>query len=101
LKDERREFDYLFEYPYHKADTTVFYLQNNFIADELPAPIEISNEIASYKKEVITESPGKIKIITSLILKKRIIPSDQYKKLLDFFTEVKRYEEQSIVLKSQ
>lgn len=101
LRDEKREIDYVFEYPYQKADTTVFYLPKNFVVDELPAPIEISNEMAFYKKEVTAESPEKLKIITSLVLKKRIIPSDQYKKLSDFFVEVNRYEEQSIVLKSQ
>jgi hypothetical protein len=36
-----------------------------------------------------------------LILEKRIIGAVQYKKMLDFFTEVNRHEEQSIVLKSQ
>jgi hypothetical protein len=101
LKDEKRDYDYVFEYPYQKTDTTVFHLPKNFVADELPSQTELSNEVASYKKEVIAESSGQLKTITSLILKKRIIGAVQYKKMLDFFTEVNRHEEQSIVLKSQ
>jgi hypothetical protein len=100
LKDEKREYDYLFEYPYQKTDTTVFHLPKNFVADELPSQTELSNEVASYKKEVIAESSGKLKIITSLSLKKRIITPNQYEKLLDFFTEVRQYEDQNIVLKN-
>jgi hypothetical protein len=80
LKDEKREFDYVLEYPYLKTDTTVFYLPQNFAIDELPTQIEISDEVASYKKDIIVNASGKLKIITSLILKKRIIPADQYKK---------------------
>jgi hypothetical protein len=99
LKDEKREFDYVFEYPYYKADTTVFYLPKNFTADELPVQTEMSNKLASYKKEVISDPSGRVKIISSLILKKRIVSADQYKQLLDFFARVHEYEDQNLVLK--
>lgn len=99
LKDEKRNIDFLFDYPYHKADTTIFVLPMDFVAEELPAEKEIKNEFASYKKEVVSDSPRKIKIITSLSLKKHVVPADQYKKIQSFFAVVRESEDQNIVVK--
>lgn len=99
LKDGKRTFEYLFEYPYKKTDTTIFYLPKNWVVDELPVQKEITNDLASYKKDIFSDPSGRIKITTSLVLKKRIIPADAYQKLYRFFAEVKENEEQNIVLR--
>lgn len=98
LKDEKRNIDYLFDYPYQKTDTTVVFLPNGFEPEELPQAQEMKTAFAFYKKQVIAE-PGKIIIITSLSLKKHIIPAEMFKTVQTYFTKVKEYEEQSIVIR--
>lgn len=98
MKDEKRTIDYLFDYPYHKTDTTVIYLTKEFIAEELPPQQEMKTSFADYKKQVVS-APGKITIVTSLSLKQHIIPAEQYKTVQAFFAKVKESEEQNIVIK--
>jgi hypothetical protein len=99
LKDEKRNIDFLFEYPYQKMDTTVIYLPKGFTIEELPGPAEMKSVFAYYKKEAVAGAEGKITIVTTLYLNKHIIPPGQYQKVQSFFSKVKEYEEENIVLK--
>jgi hypothetical protein len=100
LKNEEREIDYLFDYPYEKRDTTIFYLPQGFELEEAPANKELSSEFGSYKKELILQpSSGKLTIVTTLSLKQHMIPAKKYKEILNLFSAVNENEEQNIVLK--
>lgn len=99
LKDESRTIDFLFDYPFHKTDTTVIYLPKGFTADELPAAYEMKAAFAYYRKEVIADPSGKISIMTTLNLDKHIIPASEYKAVRAFFSKVKEYEDQNVVVR--
>jgi hypothetical protein len=99
LKDEKRSIDFLFDYPYQKRDTTVIFLPKGFAVEELPETTEMKSAFAYYKKEIVPDAGGKITIITTLYLNKHIIPAAQYQKVQSFFSKVKEYEEENIVLK--
>jgi hypothetical protein len=98
LKDEKRNIDFLFDYPYQKTDTTVVFLPKGFVAEELPATQEMKTIFAYYKKQVVS-AQEKITIITSLTLQKHVIPAELYKSVQSFFVKVKECEDQNIVIK--
>jgi hypothetical protein len=97
-----RKFDYIFEFPYNKIDTTVYILAPGTTVDKLPLKKQIENEYASYTNEYIKNEAGTVvTIIGNLCLKKRIIPPAEYLKVADFFQVVNRSEnEKFIVLKN-
>ena len=100
LKNEPREVEYLFDYPYQKIDSTVFHLPKSFTSEELPSESEINNQFVYYKKQIIPDlQNGRLTLVTELYLKKHIIPANQYKIVFDSFSKVKENEEQNLVLK--
>ncbi|MEO6219224.1 MAG: hypothetical protein ABIO81_02265, partial [Ginsengibacter sp.] len=76
-----RKFDYIFDFPYNKIDTTIYVLPAGMSVDKLPLKREIQNEYASYKNEYIKNDAGtNITVIGNLSLKKGIVlPSDYLK----------------------
>ena len=99
---ETRKFEYLFDFPYIKSDSTVYKLPGNFKKETLPSLKEIKNNFVFYKNEVqISETGDELKVITQLTLNKHIIPALQYNEVANSFESIKKDEGQKIVLKKE
>ncbi|MBK8089944.1 MAG: DUF3857 domain-containing protein [Chitinophagaceae bacterium] len=99
---ETRKFEYLFDFPYIKSDSTVYKLPGNFKKENLPPNKEIKNNFVFYKTEVqINETGDELKVVTQLTLNKHIIPAQQYNEVANSFESIKKDEGQKIVLKKE
>lgn len=99
---ETRKFEYLFDFPYVKSDSTVYKLPGNFKKESLPPNKEVKNNFVFYKNEVqINETGNELKVVTQLILNKHIIPALQYNEVANSFESIKKDEGQKIVLKKE
>ena len=97
---QSRKLEYVFQYPYIKSDTTILHFPDGFSVDNIPEPVEWSNEFCSFKRTIQVQDNDKtIKTIATLQLKKRIIPANDYQKIADFFAQVIKDEDQKIVMK--
>ncbi len=95
-----RKFDYIFEFPYEKTDTTIYLLPPGITIDKLPVKKEMQNEYASYRNEYIkNESGNAITVIANLVLKKCLVPPADYLEVATFFQQVNRSETEKFVLK--
>jgi hypothetical protein len=99
---ETRKFDYLFDFPYIKTDSTVYKLPGNFKKDNLPHLKEINNEFVIYKNDVqLNETENELKVVTQLTLTKHIIPAKQFNEVANSFEAIKKDEGQKLVLKKE
>ncbi|MEQ1796824.1 MAG: DUF3857 domain-containing protein [Lacibacter sp.] len=99
---ETRKFEYLFDFPYVKSDSTFYKLPGNFKKENLPSLKEIKNTFVFYKNEVqINETGDELKVITQLTLNKHVIPALQYNEVATSFELIKKDEGQKIVLKKE
>lgn len=100
--DETRETEYLFEYPYDTYDTTIYHLPENFTVDNLPPVLELKNQFASYKNEILLDKTSNmVTVYTHLALKKNIIQPHEYNEIATFFQSVNRNQNQKIILRKE
>lgn len=100
LRDTKRSIEYLFDHPYEKVDTTVYHLPKEIAVESLLPTKELTDENASYKVVMQYDAAQhRVEIISQLILKKHIISAEAYQKVVGFFREVRRNEEQKVVFK--
>jgi hypothetical protein len=98
--EDTRTTDYVCNNPYDKSDTTIFHLPAGFTIDNIPAPIELKCEYATYKREVVSDkTSNSVIVIAHLVLKSNIIPAKAYTKLAEFFNEVKKDEGQKLIFR--
>ena len=98
---ETRETEYLFEFPYLKRDTTIFHLPAEFHIENLPPPMELKNNLAEYKSEIIyNQANNTVCLYTHLILKYNIIQPASYNELATFFQSLNRHQNQKMILRS-
>ncbi|MBS4064712.1 MAG: DUF3857 domain-containing protein [Chitinophagaceae bacterium] len=99
---DTRVFDYLFDYPYIKTDSTVYILPNVLKKENLPETKTIENEVVSYQRTTI-DNTGENKLIVSsrLHVKKHVVPAAGYKDVAKLFELIQKDENQKIVLKKQ
>ena len=97
LRRERRSIDYVFPYPFTKSDTTVFHLTGRFSVDNLPKDKFLENEYILYKRQISTDQKS-IRVITTLILKERIIPPAAYLKVAEALADVENDEAGKLIL---
>ena len=99
---ETRETEYLFEFPYLKRDTTIFHLPAEFHIENLPPPMELKNNLAEYKSEIIyNQANNTVCLYTHLILKYNIIQPASYNELATFFQSLNRHQNQKMILKKE
>lgn len=99
---EIRKYDYLFEFPYIKTDTTIIQLAANFKKENLPQPKELKNEFVYFRNEVLfNETNRELTLITKLELRKHIVPAAQYNTAASSFELIKKEETQKMVLKKE
>lgn len=99
---ETRIFDYYFEFPYIKTDSTVYKLPLNFKKESIPSGKEIKNEFVNYRNKVeATETGSELNVITQLTLNKHIIPAKNFNEVADSFDAIKKDEGQKMILKKE
>ncbi|MFL5808372.1 MAG: hypothetical protein ACJ749_02565, partial [Flavisolibacter sp.] len=102
LKDEERQIEYILEFPFEKADTTVFILPASMSIEELPASRELNIDFAIYKKHISYDAKeNKVTVVSALCFKKNIISPSEYKTLLSFHKAVREDEDVKLVLKKK
>lgn len=100
LKESKRTVEYLFDHPYERVDTTVYHLPKGMAVENLLPVKELNNENASYKVVMHYDAAQhRVEVISQLVLKSHIIKAEGYEKVVHFFKEVRRHEEQKVVFK--
>ena len=95
-----RKTEYLFEYPYIKKDTTIYHLPTGFRIENLPALLELKNNLAEYKSEITYDKgTNVVSLHTYLVLKTNIIQPANYNDMVTFFQSINRHQGQKIILK--
>ena len=97
-----REKEYIFNFPYQKMDTTIYHLAQNFSIDNLPSSKKLVDDLVEYKRDIVYEPlSNNLKICTSLLLKKNIIPAASYQRVAELFNTIKKEQAEKIVLKME
>jgi len=98
---ERTE-PYLFDHPRIITDTTLYKIPVNWVADQLPADMEIDTKYIHYKRTISKDrAPSSIYISTLFEIKKRVVAPADYKLMVATITEINKLEGQKLVLKQQ
>jgi hypothetical protein len=99
VNNKERKTPYIFEAPYQKRDTTIFYLPKGFGMDKVPEKKEISDEFLSYQRSVFYNKENKtLQVITALTLKKNIIPARSFAKLADSFAAINKEDAAKLIM---
>jgi hypothetical protein len=99
-KSENRKFDYYFECPFEKSDTTQINLPAGFKPDALPKDKNLECEYASYStKYWYDESKNALFSSAKLILKEYKIPAAKYAAVKKFFDDVLQDDNERMVVK--
>jgi transglutaminase-like putative cysteine protease len=99
---ETRTTDYLFDFPYTKTDTTVFYLPGSFKPESMPADARFSKEFVDYERKLKVNEPGTtVTLASRLVLTKHIIPPALYNSTAKEFELIRKDENQKLVLKKE
>jgi hypothetical protein len=97
---EMRKTEYLFEFPYIKKDTTIYHLPTGFSVENLPALLELKNNLAEYKSEITYDkAANQVNLYSYLILKTNIVQPANFKDMATFFQSINRHQNQKIILK--
>lgn len=98
----KRTSDYMFSFPYIKTDTAVYRIPSAFIP-EIPAPfIKTENPFCKWSNSCrFDEEQRTITIATTLAVQQHVIPSTAYEQTATFFQQVKKDENQKLVLKKE
>jgi Domain of Unknown Function with PDB structure (DUF3857)/Transglutaminase-like superfamily len=101
-KYENRKYDFSFDYPYEKYDTTVYHLGDVFTAEMISPTVELKNEYGYYKFEMKVDAANKTATVISVFkLLKHQVPAKDYNKVYDFIEAVKKDENEKIIFKKQ
>ncbi len=99
-KYEKRKYDFSFNYPYEKYDTTVYQLGSIFSVDAPSPTVELKNEYGYYKFEMKIDAINKtVTTISVFKLLKHQVPAKDYNKVYDFIEAVKKDENEKIIFK--
>lgn len=99
---ETRTTDYLFDFPYTKTDSTVFYLPGNFKPESMPADARFNKEFVDYERKLkVNEAEMTLTLSSRLVLTKHIIPPALYNSTAKEFELIRKDENQKLVLKKE
>lgn len=99
---EKRQFDYLFDFPYIKTDTTVYRLPGNFKKESLPGPLKINNDFFTYSNDILhDDASAELKVFSQLKLEKNIIKPAKYNEVANGFETIRKDENQKLVLRKE
>ncbi len=95
-----RKWEYLFNFPYDKTDSTFYRLPEGFTPDRLPPVKEVRSKYGYYRNEVVNNPAGNgFMVIARLVLNNHIIPANEYKDMAVFFAEVNKHESEKIIVR--
>jgi hypothetical protein len=99
-KAEDRKQDFYFDSPFIKADSTVYNLPDNYVAESVPLPADIKCEFGTYKTSyTYVKEKNQIVSVARLELTQIKIPSDKYADVKKFFDGVMSEDTQKMVIK--
>jgi hypothetical protein len=99
---DSRLYDFLFDFPYIKTDSTVYILPNIFKKENLPEIKTVENENVSYYRNSTTNDAGNVLTIASrLHLKNHVVPAVRFKEVAKQFELIQKDENQKVVLKKE
>lgn len=95
-----RTTDFMLRNAFVEADTTTWQLPDGYIAENVPASVSFSFELASFETKYINDVAGKkITAITRLEIKSNRIPAAKYNEAQLFFQRVIKELEEKIIVK--
>lgn len=99
-KAEKRKWDYYFDHPFVKTDTTVYLLPEGYTLDAFPKTKDKNCGFASYTtKYDFNAEKRTVTSMAKLVLNNYKIPADKYAEVKDFFEQVQMDDNQKIVIK--
>jgi hypothetical protein len=99
---ETRRYEYLFDFPYIKTDSTVYQLPANFKQEALPPAKQIKHNFVEYQNNIQLNNTGsELTVTTHLTLNNHIVPAKLYNEVALVFDAIKKDEGQKIVLKKE
>ena len=97
-----RKFDYLFDFPYSKTDTTIFHLPGENFVDNLPAKRTIVNSYAFYSSEFNKNGHGNIiTAVAKFDLKNIKVSPNAYADVANSFQQIMQNENEKIIIKKK
>ncbi|MBL7740483.1 MAG: DUF3857 domain-containing protein [Chitinophagaceae bacterium] len=98
-KTDNRKYDYYFQYPFERHDTTIFRLPAGVKPDALPAGKELACDYAVYRSGYwYNEKENAVYSATSLVLKTHKIPAAGFAGLKKFYEEMLQDDVQRLVV---
>lgn len=99
---DTRVYDFLFDFPYVKTDTTVYLLPKEFKKENLPGITTFDNEIVSYtRSSSVNDAGSTLTTASRLHLKKHLLPANRFKEVAKQFELIQKDENQKLVLKKE
>ncbi len=97
-----RKFDYLFDFPYSKIDTTIYILPVGIYADNLPPKKIISTEFIDYSSEFFKNETGdSITAVAKFSIKKIKVTPKLYPEVVTSFQQISQNENEKLVIKKK
>lgn len=97
-----RKFDYLFDFPYFKTDTTIYILPAGAYVENLPANKIISNDYTYYSSEFFKNDAGNIiTAVAKFSIKKINVTPKSYPIVATFFQQMMQNENEKIIIKKK
>lgn len=97
---EKRNQDYLFDFPLSKRDTTMFVIPEGFELDVLPTPRNLSFEYGKYESSYWYDASSRtVYTVASLVLNQYRIPALRYNDTKSFMDKILEDENQKLIIK--
>jgi Domain of Unknown Function with PDB structure (DUF3857) len=98
----KRNSPYMFQFPYIKKDTMVYHLPATLLPENSTATTKTDNPFSSWNSSSQFNEQQKIlTVVTALSINRHIIPAENYEQTAAFFQQVKKEENQKLVLKKE
>jgi hypothetical protein len=96
----KRMYDFIFQSPVVKTDTTKYILPKGFVVESLPPSQEISCTYGTYRcKYWFEESTGTIYSFATVTLTRNRIPPEKYQETREFIEKLKVAEGKKLIIK--
>jgi hypothetical protein len=98
----KRTSAFMFQYPYIKKDTVVYHLPSSFIPESPVTTVKAENPYSLWNNSYLyNEQTRTITIVTGISIRNHVIPAADYEQAAAFFQQVKKEENQKLVLKKE
>jgi hypothetical protein len=98
FRHARRVHPVYFPYPYRETDDVVITLPSGMAAESVPAARQHKRQFSEYLISCAAEGGSKLHVQRDLVIKKSLVPVEQYTVLKSFFDQVRQGDEEQVVL---